>query len=352
MKDLFNKLFSLSLFFLFGYPIFYFVYKFGDVRINGLDDYYSYYQLYKNFAVFEIDQAYLPRLISSFFVFAINKLGFFYDVPIAQQLEGYDQSVYFNAILVNFIGAIGTGLVLQKLTFEKTKNFLLSHFPGLMYFLSYGLITWGAYALVDGFAVFMFVLAFYFYQKKSPWVYLILVVSIFQRDLILVSMGALAFFDALYAYFTSNKISRHSLSIFSFSVLCFFTLFLLKATVFKTPSIYYNGTAGEYLNIFYQPRFSMGTFLRAFLFSQNILLIYFLLTFWVKINFKHQVKFFNLWRTIFVFSSIIGMCFIIKVPIEIGRYFLIFTGLIPYFIFSDLSQVFHLEWNKKIPTNP
>lgn len=335
MKSFLNKLFSLSLFFLFGYPIFYFVYKFGDVRINGLNDYLSYYKLYKDFAIFEIDQAYLPRLFSSYLVYALNKFGWYYDVVIAQQLEGYDQSVYFNAILVNFLGAIGTGFVLHKIAFDHTKNFLVSHIPGILYFLSYGLIAWGAYALVDGFAVFLFVLAFYFYTKRSYWVFLVLFISIFQRDLILVSLGALAFIDILLVYTKQKRINRFLSFVFIWSLACFITMFILRLTIFKTFTIY-AVPASEYLQIFNQPRYSHGTFFRAIFFSQNLLLFYLITSIWFKVNHGVYLNNRNLTRILFVFGVIAIMSIIIKVPLEIGRYSSIFSPLIPLFLTLDL----------------
>lgn len=338
MKVLFNKLLSFFLYFLLAYPIFYFVYKYGDVRINGLNDYLEYYKLYKDFSIFEMDNAYLPRIFSAFLVFALSKLGLYYDVVIAQQLEGYDQSVYFNAILINFIGAIGTSLVLQKIAYNHTKNFLISHIPGILYFLSYGILAWGAYALIDGFATFLFVIAYYFYTKKTPWIYSVLFLSVFQRDLILVSIGAIAFFDSLKSYFELKNIKIFSISVFFSSVIFFILIFILKITIFKTESIYYSNSLSDYLNIFYQPRYTHGTFLRAIFFSQNMLLIYVLVSIWFRLNFYRALNNLNLLRILFVIGIITAMSFMVKVPLEIGRYSSIFLPLIPLFLVLDLSD--------------
>src|SRR3972149_2435924 len=85
------------LYFILSYPLFYYAYKFGSPDF-GNNDFYSYYHLYKNWDFREVESPFNTRLISSFFIFLFNKLGFFYNSQISYHNQGIDQRVFFNAI--------------------------------------------------------------------------------------------------------------------------------------------------------------------------------------------------------------------------------------------------------------
>ena len=58
--------------------MFYFVYKFGTPYL-GMIDFFDYYKLYENMDYKSADSPLNMRLVGSFFVYCMNKMGLFYD---------------------------------------------------------------------------------------------------------------------------------------------------------------------------------------------------------------------------------------------------------------------------------
>ena len=91
-----NKIFIWLGYVMLSYPMFYFSYKFCLPDFGG-EDFYAYEKLYENWNFRQVDCPFNMRLISSFFIFLMNKIGFYYDTRIVFTSfhPNHDQKVFF-----------------------------------------------------------------------------------------------------------------------------------------------------------------------------------------------------------------------------------------------------------------
>src|SRR4051812_41245299 len=105
-------------YFLLIFPLFYFVYKYGTPNF-GLKDFYDYYKMYKDWDIEHTEAPFNMRLVSSFFVYLMNKAGLYYDTETAYDVLGMDKHVFFNAVFFNFLCVVTTCSVLFAMIQKK-----------------------------------------------------------------------------------------------------------------------------------------------------------------------------------------------------------------------------------------
>src|SRR4051812_3759776 len=97
----------LTTYLLLGFPIFYFVYKFG-VLLEGYDDARWYLKLAENLSSTEVPSPFNMRLLSTSIVHLMTKAGLMYETQCAIDAYTVSKPYFFNMILFNYIAIVLT----------------------------------------------------------------------------------------------------------------------------------------------------------------------------------------------------------------------------------------------------
>ena len=336
----------IGIFFLLAYPSYYHEYKYGDPAISGQADYYEYYKMYKDLDFEAVAPPTNMRVISALVVHAIYKSGIYYPVEICFSDPNYDQQVYFSAVMHNFLAGIITCFLIFLLVFKYSGNYLLSILMGAGYLLDYSTVIWGSGGAVDGFSVMVFTIGLFFLLKKSYWIIPLIVLTIFQRDVVLIAFGVFTFVSICYVYLNEKKISKFNLYVFLVTLTSFIIMVVLRETVFHTSDRWSGYTnANFYSNIFDFPDLTLGRFLRGVVFSQNTFLIFLIFLLYkirnkIAINKEHFLQLLSF----FIVMGII--CVLLKVLHETGRYFNMASSAIFVYLGFEIHH-FKLKMKQK-----
>src|ERR1043165_4427803 len=104
-----------------SFPLFYFVYKFGDPEPIS-HDFFQYYRLYLNWDVHNVVAPLNMRLVGPFIVHVFYKLNLYYDTDTAFDMYsgwGFLEQVYFNAVLFNWICVALTSVVIYGILTDR-----------------------------------------------------------------------------------------------------------------------------------------------------------------------------------------------------------------------------------------
>lgn len=254
---------------LLSYPMFYYAYKFGFPDF-GATDYYSYAILYKDWDFSKIESPYNLKLISCFCIYLMNKIGFYYDAEIVYTTiyPQFDQQVFFNAIFFNYICVVLTCIVIYKLVFRIFKNEVYAFAFGLFYLLGFGTIFFALKPSSDSCAILLFGISFYYYLKKSYWIYLCLILAVMQREYILIIYIVITVID----YFYDRK--KYYIGIFVSSCLLFIVYYIIRKTWLYTPRYEYAMSLKSYFNAIFHPNLEWLPFLKQTLLVNNLLFVY------------------------------------------------------------------------------
>ncbi len=331
-QNLRNDIFFLFLLFTLTYPLFYYVYKFSIPSI-GIQDFYAYYKLFESFDFASTESPFNTRLLGPFLVFILNKTGLYYSSTIAFSEIQYAQSVYFNAILVNYIAIIFSCFFIWKITREICNDYFGSMSVVVFLLLSFGTMFFSIGGGTDGVSVLLIALSYYFYRKGSWWIVPVFVISIFQREFLFMLFFVLGAIDL----WQSKKKDNYIITIM---ILCiaFFAIYLgLRKTIFYTERWSYQLSGIEYLKSFSVFKFKLD-FLMQVIVSQNILLFYFLLVWFKWINNipfhqKSLVKILIL--SVFAFLVVV----ISRLDTSGGRLFYMFYPILIPILFSEFYKL-------------
>lgn len=188
------------LFLFFAFPLFYFVYKFGDPD-QIAHDFYHYYGLYDQFDVVHTKPPFNMRFIGAFFIYLIHQLGIYYNTETRfdQYAHYMQEEVWFAAVFFNFLMVAATATLITKLYsryYTSSNNYDLLHgvLAGLVYLLGYGTMFFDLMPVTEAFSTFLFVVMLWFYHKHSYWLVPLLVVCVFQREFLLLLMVCMCLF--------------------------------------------------------------------------------------------------------------------------------------------------------------
>ncbi len=334
-----KKLFSgkncipLFIYFLICFPFGYYSYKFGSPDVAGQHDFYSYYPLYKNFDISAVESPFNMRLVSSFFIFALNKTGLFYDVKISYAHSGIGQKTYFSAVFFNYLSAVLTCFVVFLTVRKFHQNQFFSFTVGSLYLFQYGTIFWGMGGLADGFSAFLFALIFYFYISRSYWILPLLAVSVLQREIIFLSLAPIAFVE----YFFNEK-KKYFVATVSLSVLFFAIYLILRKTVFFTPRWSAMLSTGSIMDMAFYPTVGFFSYVRQSILTQNILALYFFVILY-KVYKKITINKANLLVVVALFAEINLISFAFLAIDNAGRYFYISSAAMLFFLAYELKPL-------------
>jgi hypothetical protein len=337
MKTVSNTL-LFSIFLLLSFPLFYFVYKFGDPEPLA-HDYFQYYWLYKEFDSDKVIAPHNMRLVGAFFVYIFYKLNFFYDTVSAAdkyQSWGFLKQVYFDALLFNFLSVAATCTLLFQLLNKQFQNILFSFVGALLYLSGFGTLFYELMPGTDAFSILLFVIVLRAYLDKKIYILVPLALLIFQREYLLIVMGTLALMDYLYHKET------YFLKVFLMSVVFFGLHVLLRKTLFYTPHLDHQASGDYFLSNLFQINYSLIDYLKQLLMTLNLFLIYFGVLVYKKVK-GLFVDGFSLLKLLVLFVQINIICHLAGHGNNCGRYFYMVVPLVIYEMLRDVYPLVNSE---------
>jgi len=322
-------------YFLLSYIILYFVYKYFVPEIVCID-FFSYYPLYKNFDIKSTITPFNTRLLNPLIVFIFNKAGIYYNTNIAFKNPNIDQSIFFSALLISYLSVVFTSLVIYLTCNNHFKNKLFSFGVGLFYLLGGGTLVFCINPATDAFSILLLALIFKSYLEKSKWIYPLLFLAIFQREYIFIVMSLVAVLDI---WFERKDINRY-LSILFVSILCFCIYMGLRKTVFYTPNHEEQLQYNQYLSRLFSPEMNLAEYIRQGVFTQNILISYFLILIYKCVK-KHSIAKKNMWIVLILILQINLICLIALLGNNIGRLFYMTTPIVLFYLAIEVYPLYN-----------
>ena len=320
---------------LLAFPMFYFVYKYGTPDF-GMKDFYDYYKLYSNWDLEHVDAPFNMRLLSTFFVYLMNKAGLHYNTSVAFAQTGLSQQVFFNAVLFNYLCITATCSVLFLLLRKYTQNTLLSFSGGTLYLLGFGTMFFEFMPITDAFSVLFFAVILYFYLTKNYLVFLPLLLMIIQREYIFMALGLVALMD----YWKYRE--KFFLHILLGCVLCFAIYFVLRKTVFYTPKYDHQASFSFFLSSLFKLKFELGPYIKQTMMTLNLFILYFLIIAYKKYK-KMSFDSFEALKLFLLFLQINLISFAAVFGNNTGRYFYILVPLIIFYLVKEVKPLFRLN---------
>lgn len=326
--------FALFVFFgLLSFPLFYYVYKYGSPFL-GMIDFFDYYKLYKNMDFSAADSPLNMRLVSSFFVYCLNKAGLAYDTQTQIDNAPFDKTIFFNAVFFNYLSVIFTCILIFHIV-RKWNTIILSLLAGLLYLLGFGTIFFEMMPLADAFGVLLFAVALWFYYKQSHLILIPLTLLIFQREYIFLALGLVGLLDYI------RYRQKYYIFTLVYCIICFGIYVLLRKLIFETPR-YSHHTSVEFMfNSLFKLNFPLFTFIKQTLMTMNVFIIYLLI---IGYKWIRQIEFnrYEFIKIMFLLLQILILTFLLALGNNAGRYFYMLMPLIVLNIINEV-KTFKLE---------
>lgn len=329
-----HSLKALSFYFLLSYAFLYFAYKYFAPDIACVD-FFSYYPLYKNFDVQSVRTPFNTRLLNPLIVFAFNKLGIHYNTYVSFQDSTIDQTVFFNALLVSYLAVVSTALVIYLTCYNYFKNKLFSFFVGLFYLMGGGTVVFCINPATDAFSVLLLALIFKSYIEKTKWIYLLLLLAVFQREYIFMVISLIAIIDF---WFDKQNFKKY-LTVVVAAVVCFGIYIILRSTILYTPAHPEQLDYSQYISRLLSPQLNFSEYIRQGLFTQNVLFTYiFVLVY--KLVKKQTVVKKNAWIIGMLILQINFICLIALLGNNIGRIFYMTTPILLFYLAIEVYPMY------------
>lgn len=314
---------------LLAFPSFYFVYKFGDPNF-GTRDFFDYYKLYKDWDIDNVDAPFNMRLLSSFFVFLINKMGIYYNTYISFNQPPYDQHVFFSAIFFNYLCVASTCVVLYQLLNKHFGNNLLAFIGGLIYLFGFGTLFYELMPITDALSILIFAIVLYYYLQKSMWIIAPLLLLIIQREYIFLAFGLISFVD----YFKFK--TTYYLKVLLICILSFGIYYILRKTLFYTPKYDHQASTSYFLESIVSLKFPLWPYIKQTLMTLNITVLYVLVVAYKKYK-KLAIDKHGFLVIILLFLQINIISFAAVFGNNTGRYFFILVPIVIYQLIKECS---------------
>jgi len=301
-------------FLLISYGLLYFSYKYFSPDF-GQSDFYHYYKMALeplNFSVTE--SPFIYRQFSTVMTALVYETGLFYNMKISYVQDGIDQQLFFSFILSNYLALVLTSIIVSKVVdLEIGKVTVMAPLlAGTLCYLSFGASTYVLTGLVEGWSWFLIALAFYAFKKENVYLFVIvLMISLFQKEVVSMIFGVISAVYILLAYFDSNKqINKKYVWFFIISIGTFLTYILIRKVLIPVGGFENQLDFNQLLHYlitydFFDPRKLYVT-----IFSQNLfylLLLLFVLNFFIYKNEKNR---FQLLRANFIIA-LISVCIVL-----------------------------------------
>jgi hypothetical protein len=316
------------LYFLLGFPLFYYVYKFGNPSM-GTNDFFSYYRLYKDWDFAAVESPFNMRLLSSFLVYLFNTAGLHYNTVTAFDQFGMDRQVFFNAILFNFLCVIATCVSIHTIVKRHFKDDLFAFLTGLVYLLGFGTIFFELMPITDALSVFIFSVTYDLYLSRRHLIILPLLFLIFQREYIFLALGLISLIDWL------KFRVRYFMHVFCYCACGFVIYYILRKTVFYTPMYDFQASPDFFAESVLRLKFPLVPYLKQMMMTMNLSIVYVLILIYKRLK---RIDTDN--HAFLVFASLLVQINLISIAAvfgnNVGRYFYI---LVPFVLFQSASEL-------------
>ncbi len=323
------------IYFLLAFPLFYFVFKYGTPDY-GLKDFYSYYELYKDWNIKAVDAPFNMRLLGSFFVYLFHKIGINYETTTAFDKIGLDRQVFFDSVFFNMLCVVSTCVVIYKTIFKFFKDVLLSFIAGCIYLFGFGTLFYELMPITDALSIFIFALVLYGYLAKKYWIIIPLILLIIQREYIYLALGLICVLD----YWKYRE--KYFLHILFVCIGCFAIYYVLRKTIFYTPAYDHQASPTYFLKAFTELRFPLIPYIKQTIMTMNVFIIYVLLVFYKKRK-KLKIDTFNLAKLLLLFLQINVISFAAVFGNNTGRYFYILVPLVIFQLMKEIKPLLTLK---------
>jgi hypothetical protein len=311
------------------------VYKYGSPDF-GMKDFYDYYKLYNNWDLEHVDAPFNMRLLSTSFVYLMNKAGLHYNTSVAFTQTGLDQQVFFNAVLFNYLCITATCSMLFLLLKKYNYNSLLAFSGGALYLLGFGTLFFEFMPITDAFSVLFFTIILYLYLTKNYLVFFPLLLMIIQREYIFMALGLIALLD----YWKLRE--KFYLHILLGCVLCFAIYFVLRKTIFYTPKYDHQASFSFFLSSLFTLKFSLGPYIKQTMMTMNLFILYFLIIAYKKYK-KMNIDAFDALKLFLLFVQINLISFAAVFGNNTGRYFYILVPLVIFCLVKEAKPLLKLN---------
>jgi len=325
------------LFFLFtllGYPLFYYAYKYGTPAFGGLDV-LSYYKLYDGWQFSKVDSPFNQRIISSYAVYLLHETGLTYPTDTAIKAFGLDPSVYFCALLFNFLCVVASCLVIYR-TVEKQLNAgpLFSFLAGLLFLLGFGTLCFLVSALTDALSVLLVALLFKSFLEKSWWQAPLLLLAAFQREYIFFVFGLIA---AMHWLFQKQE-RRYYLLVLAGNIGGFLVYFICRKTIFYTPRFTHQIDFGQFLSNIAISIQDVGAYFRQTFLIQNLVFIYLGVCAYKYVS-KLPVTRLHLFIVFALLIEVVALSLLVRLGNNTGRYFYMTAPIVIYYLALEAAPL-------------
>jgi hypothetical protein len=262
------------IFLLLAFPLFYFVYKFGDPdQISH--DFYHYYALYDQFDLIKTKPPFNMRFIGAFFIYLLYQSGIYYNTDT--RFDDYalymKEEVWFAAVFFNFLMVATTATLIAKVYtryFETNtpKQPLNAVLAGTVYLMGYGTMFFDLMPVTEAFSTCLFVIMLGLFLKRSYWLLPVLLLCVFQREFLLLLILLLPWL------YRPGYFERFDRLVTITAVALFIAYFVIRSTWFYNPELHHQTNLGAMLYQMQSLGVSTMVMLRQSLISLNLLLIY------------------------------------------------------------------------------
>jgi hypothetical protein len=316
-----------------AFPLFYFVYKFGNPEPIA-HDFFQYYRLYRDMDFNNVIAPLNMRLAGAFVVNLFYNAGLSYNTQIAFDAwaeQGFEKPVFFCAVFFNFLCVSATCLVLFRIA-RRYAGTYLSFCAGLLYLFGFGTVFYGLMPLTDAFSILLFALFLYSYLKKSYVALLPLLLLILQREYLILAIFLISLLD----FITSR--SRYHLYCTVFSILCFAAYFILRKTVFYNSALDFQTRPESLWKGLTSINFPIAEFVRQTFLTMNLVFVYLGVVLWKRFN-RHPVNGFELLKISLLFVQVNLLSFAGVLGNNNGRYFYMVVPLIIVLIIREVAPI-------------
>lgn len=324
-----------GIYFLLAFPLFYFVYKYGDPGF-GLKDFFDYYKLYENWDLANVDAPFNMRLLSSFVVYLLNQTGLHYDTEIAFDSYNLNKQVFFNAVFFNFLCVASTCLLIFTTVRRYIHDILVSFVAGLLYLLGFGTIFFELMPITDALSVLLFAWVFSTYLAKQYTIVFPLLLLILQREYVFLALGLIALIDLV------KLKERYYFHVLLISVVSFAAYYVLRKTIFYTPTYDHQASPGYFLESVTSLQFPLWPYIKQTMMTTNIFVLYLLLILYKKGK-SLTIDKLAFWKLLLLFVQINVISFAAVFGNNTGRYFYILVPMVIFYLALEINPLLNAK---------
>jgi hypothetical protein len=328
------------------FPLFYFVYKFAEPFYIA-HDFFHYYKLYESWDWQAVKPPFCMRVVSPFLVYLIGKTGISYETITAfdRYIEaGFEKRIFFTACFFNFVTVACCATVIFRTVLSTVQNRLAAFIWGAVYLLGFGTIFHHLMPLTEAFSTLLFAVLLLLYLQRSRAVFILLIISAFQREYILIAVCLIALAD----YFFRRE--KFYLFVLLLSSVLLVVYFFLRRDYFYNPELGNQTSFKSMAEGLLSPDIRVKRFLKQGLISMYPFFIYLILVAFKALK-GLPVDRPAVIRMILLFLQLMALTFAVTLDTNAGRVFYTLVPLVILELAKESDYIFNVN-STKATVNP